>query len=474
MARASDTRGNQSTSHLGLPPGLLKEERHVRWNQGQLLNPATNASLNELPENPRETGGVLPPPTSPNDHLSEPFNQPGNLDDMHRRNIEQHGSDLHRRFEEAAFTRSLPNLAPFPIRPRMAAGALPTLFSMPAQLPKDTPLERAFNSYVDRGPTGPSPTELPGDVPPAFQLPTGPSRGRTPNATKKPPSSTAATVGSSTLRVPPKSAASKDGPAPVIVAVFGMTGAGKSTFVGKVSGRAVTVGHSQHSCTSEVEEVECTIRGMPVKLVDTPGFDDTERSDTEVLQLIASYLQDVYDKAKLAGVIYLHKITENRLGGSALKNLRMLRELCGAENLANVTLTTTMWGELKNPTVGDEREAELMGDNTFWGQMRARGATVARYDNTKKNGTELVSKLIARNPVVLQIQRELNIKKLKLIQTDAGRIVSDKLSEDEKKAAKEGANLKKLQRQATMESKSASPPRPFLRLTLTCDAQITC
>jgi len=33
-----------------------------------------------------------------------------------------------------------------------------------------------------------------------------------------------------------------------------------------------------------------TIDGRPVVLIDTPGFDDTKMSDTDVLKLIAAFL----------------------------------------------------------------------------------------------------------------------------------------------------------------------------------------
>lgn len=32
------------------------------------------------------------------------------------------------------------------------------------------------------------------------------------------------------------------------------------------------------------------VNGRPVKLIDTPGFDDTARSDIDVLHMIAEYL----------------------------------------------------------------------------------------------------------------------------------------------------------------------------------------
>ena len=45
------------------------------------------------------------------------------------------------------------------------------------------------------------------------------------------------------------------------------------------------------SCTAEVQlATKFTLDGRPVVLIDTPGFDDTTKSDTEILKMIAFFL----------------------------------------------------------------------------------------------------------------------------------------------------------------------------------------
>lgn len=59
-----------------------------------------------------------------------------------------------------------------------------------------------------------------------------------------------------------------------------------------VSGSDLRIGKSMESCTSDVEIAkEFTLDGRKVVLIDTPGFDDTNKSDTEVLRLIAAFLE---------------------------------------------------------------------------------------------------------------------------------------------------------------------------------------
>jgi len=45
------------------------------------------------------------------------------------------------------------------------------------------------------------------------------------------------------------------------------------------------------SCTSEVQLAdEFALDGRKVILIDTPGFDDTSKSDTDILKMIAAFL----------------------------------------------------------------------------------------------------------------------------------------------------------------------------------------
>jgi hypothetical protein len=49
------------------------------------------------------------------------------------------------------------------------------------------------------------------------------------------------------------------------------------------------------SCTDAVQIAGTFILdGRPVVLIDTPGFDDTTRSDTDVLKMVAAFLETSY------------------------------------------------------------------------------------------------------------------------------------------------------------------------------------
>lgn len=63
-------------------------------------------------------------------------------------------------------------------------------------------------------------------------------------------------------------------------------------FINVASGSKLAVSDSLESCTVDVETSTFFLDGRTVTLIDTPGFDDTIRSDTDILKSITSYLSD--------------------------------------------------------------------------------------------------------------------------------------------------------------------------------------
>lgn len=81
------------------------------------------------------------------------------------------------------------------------------------------------------------------------------------------------------------------------VSVVGPTGSGKSTLIARATGLIpdMMVGHGLQSCTSEIRAIRCKhpdgAENISLVLVDTPGFDDTFKTDTEILQMLADWLK---------------------------------------------------------------------------------------------------------------------------------------------------------------------------------------
>jgi chromosome segregation ATPase len=183
--------------------------------------------------------------------------------------------------------------------------------------------------------------------------------------------------------------------------------------------------------------------------MDTPGFDDTFRKDIDILRNIAGWLGDTYSHdITLSGIIYLHRIQDNRMQGAAMKNLRMFRKLVGNDGLKNVFLVTTMWNNVSQQE-GIDREKELRESPEFWKAMVDKGSKILRQEHGPVSSYHIVQQLMKRNTrVTLDIQRDMVDNKMSLADTAAGAEVQ--LEEQKLRAAwaEERKQLEKDQREA--------------------------
>ncbi|PUU81476.1 hypothetical protein B9Z19DRAFT_1062608 [Tuber borchii] len=247
----------------------------------------------------------------------------------------------------------------------------------------------------------------------------------------------------SLLTAPPKVSPGTE----IIIALMGVTGAGKSYFIREVSGNSAV----EEEGTNKVQSYSFEYAGARITLVDTPGFNGMNRSDTKVLRMIGDWASEAYRNDQLlSGIIYLHPITHTRMEGSILKNLRTLQSLCGQEALENVLLTTTQWSRV-NWVEGEFRENRLR-IREFWGGLIEKGATLQRFAGTRASGLELIHKLMLNKPKPLHIQNQMVKQHMTLFETDAGKCINELLVGQKKKHKEEVESLS-LEHQEAIKAK---------------------
>jgi len=232
------------------------------------------------------------------------------------------------------------------------------------------------------------------------------------------------------------------GPKPVTIAVMGPTGAGKTSFINLASGSELRIEAGLESATDSVQlSKPFLLDGYMVTLIDTPGFDDTSKSDSDVLTIIADYLSATYQKGeRLSGVLYLHRITDNRMGGTALRNFGMFTKLCGRA-ICNSGIVLNMWNEV-NPEVGAAREAELTSKDIFFKPALQAGARMFHHDNSQKSAFEILRYIAGRSPKPLLIQKELVNQQKHICDTAAGMALLGDLAAKERKHLEELRQMK--------------------------------
>lgn len=245
---------------------------------------------------------------------------------------------------------------------------------------------------------------------------------------------------------------------------MGVTGSGKSSFISLCCQRVAEVGHELRACrfifasrltrhrlskssgTTVVDVYAYELSASrTIYLIDTPGFDDTSRSDTEVLREIAGWLTASYsNRVLLHGILYLHRIADVRMQGSAKKNLLMFKKLCGDDALRKVVLTTTMWDKVPQREAED-REQQLIKTPEFWGFMVSKGSITYRHNNTVESAARIIEELARDNSTMtLDLQNQMVNQNQTLVETAAGKELESELIKERQKWASE---LKETQEQ---------------------------
>ncbi|KAF8595023.1 P-loop containing nucleoside triphosphate hydrolase protein [Ceratobasidium sp. AG-I] len=205
------------------------------------------------------------------------------------------------------------------------------------------------------------------------------------------------------------------------IAVMGLTGAGKSTFVNHLTGAAgLPHSNSLESCTTSVKVHRLVVHDHYLTLVDTPGFDDSHRDEYEILREIATSKEF---SGRFNGVLYFHRISDTRTAGAAMRHFRSFQNICGRHAMKNVIIVTNMWEQVDLET-GSAREDELRFSPKLFKPAMDDGARMMRHYNKVESSRELVGQLLGRDAVGLQLQEELMVQRVALSQQKPTRLLS--------------------------------------------------
>ncbi|KAK0897901.1 hypothetical protein LTR02_010448 [Friedmanniomyces endolithicus] len=255
----------------------------------------------------------------------------------------------------------------------------------------------------------------------------------------------------------------------ILIAVMGETGSGKSSFINRILGEeAARVGHTLLSETASIQSYSVSISGRIITLVDTPGFNDTFRSETDVLRDISDWLASTYRShlQLLSGIIYLHGIDSPKMPGSAFRNLKMFEALVGSDALRNVVLATTMWDTVK-AFIGESRESELK--ETFWKGLIERGSITARVYPDRRSAMAILERTAfdqregSSSGARLAIQRELVDENLSLEDTAAGQVIVERMDSMERTYKQQ---LLELTSQMQEEKDQAAEEKKLMRIEI--------
>ncbi|RPB24585.1 hypothetical protein L211DRAFT_807872 [Terfezia boudieri ATCC MYA-4762] len=236
----------------------------------------------------------------------------------------------------------------------------------------------------------------------------------------------------------------------IFIVVMGLTGSGKSTFVSMATNTTPPPQIAQlESCTLGMTVASFHHKcGKTVHLIDTPGFNDTHRTDGDILHELAYWLLKCYTHdIRISGVVYLHNIIDNRIQGSSLRALSIFKGLVGGENYHGVVLVTTMWDKLDDNDYdgAKERQKELVTQLKFWGDMKQGRSQFKALTAGRTSVEEIVNYIAAEDKrLTLRIQRQMSEpENCHIHETDAGKVLYKKLHEEKRNMEQKLDDLKK-------------------------------
>ncbi|KAJ3917550.1 P-loop containing nucleoside triphosphate hydrolase protein [Lentinula edodes] len=202
---------------------------------------------------------------------------------------------------------------------------------------------------------------------------------------------------------------------------MGGTGTGKTTFTNLISDSGFKIGNGLESCTKHIQTIDFTFNNHIVTLIDVPGFDDTNKSDADILKMIADFLASEYKAGRrLSGIMYLHRISDVRMGGASKRNFAMFEKLCGQDAFSNVAIVTTRWDQ-EEEAVAKARLEELKTKPQLYKPILDGGGAIFRHERTRESANAILSHLVAKTATSLLIQREMVEESKGISETAAGK-----------------------------------------------------
>lgn len=213
------------------------------------------------------------------------------------------------------------------------------------------------------------------------------------------------------------------------------------------------------TCASyQVKDIVCNTQFV---LIDTPGFDDPQRDDFEILQMIANCINSE-ECPPISGIVYLQRITDTRMTGDNRLNLEIVKAMCGEKFYNHIVICTSMWNTLPPNAPGpygkaQERIQSLLDSPTAFKPLKTAGAVHMQFWGEDSSCQGILQLFASMGPAPrMALQKQLTQNRPEVRETDAGYVIE----EETKRRARERRDARKrLDTPIGMDEDSTRPRR---------------
>ncbi|KAF9034755.1 hypothetical protein BJ165DRAFT_662436 [Panaeolus papilionaceus] len=175
-----------------------------------------------------------------------------------------------------------------------------------------------------------------------------------------------------------------------VFVLLGPTGSGKSTFIESLAPNT-THGLSSNKLEGFTQSVNIyqivnikSKQGIPIYLVDVPGFADTKISSMGIVSMLRNMIQA--NNNTYFRILYFTPIHNPRLPGSQRRVLRTFEALTGPESASLITIVSTMWDLVWGESASRRAESNFSElQDKIWKKYISSGSHIVRFQNTQES-----------------------------------------------------------------------------------------
>ncbi|KAF9050624.1 hypothetical protein BJ165DRAFT_1592538 [Panaeolus papilionaceus] len=222
-------------------------------------------------------------------------------------------------------------------------------------------------------------------------------------------------------------------PSAVVIVMMGSTGSGKSSFIDSLAiNQSLNIAKDcLEGVTQEVTPYllgnAISGKGVPIVLVDTPGFSDSRLSEMRIVSMVQNWMRSV-SLTEISTILYFDRITDLRMSGNRWKTMRIFKALIGRDVASRVMLVTTMWNLLWNDRQVANANRRLRNlERTYWKDFIQEGLVVEKFRYTPQSALCVINKCLNLPPAWLPFAFQKPIKSGK--QPGYMKLLQDRLGE---------------------------------------------
>lgn len=138
-----------------------------------------------------------------------------------------------------------------------------------------------------------------------------------------------------------------------VVVLLGLTGAGKSSFINGIVGRnECEIGDETKSCTKKLQMVNFLKDGINYYFIDTPGFDDANLKEEEIIKI----LNELKNYPRICSILICLKYNDTKLSNSVMNVLKHIMKIFPDKDFWEHTSIIRTWCQMDDEELKYHKE----------------------------------------------------------------------------------------------------------------------